>query len=137
MQTSAQPFPERVEQAQANPDRMAAIRRAAVRFYDNRLNALTSLPDPDATRDLARQIRAHTIAHLDQYLLQFEEAVQANGGQVHWATDAASAQAVGAVSDGVVIGTRLIQLLEGQTRDNVALTARQFMAEIRAALDAI
>ena len=37
MQTSAQPFPERVEQAQANPDRMAAIRRAAVRFYDNRL----------------------------------------------------------------------------------------------------
>ena len=93
MQTSAQPFPERVEQAQANPDRMAAIRRAAVRFYDNRLNALTSLPDPDATRDLARQIRAHTIAHLDQYLLQFEEAVQANGGQVHWATDAASAQA--------------------------------------------
>ena len=51
--------------------------------------------------------------------------------------DAASAQAVGAVSDGVVIGTRLIQLLEGQTRDNAALTARQFMAEIRAALDAI
>ena len=51
--------------------------------------------------------------------------------------DAASAQAVGAVADGVVIGTRLIQLLEGQTRDNVALTARQFMAEIRAALDAI
>jgi len=51
--------------------------------------------------------------------------------------DAASAQAVGAVSDGVVIGTRLIQLLEGQTRDNVAETARLFMAEIRAALDAI
>ena len=93
MQTSSQPFPERVEQAQANPERMAAIRRAAVRFYDNRLNGLASLPDADATRDLARQIRAHTIAHLDQYLLQFEAAVQANGGQVHWATDAASAQA--------------------------------------------
>jgi tryptophan synthase alpha chain len=51
--------------------------------------------------------------------------------------DAASAKAVGAVSDGVVIGTRLIQLLEGQTRDNAAPVARQFMAEIRAALDAI
>jgi tryptophan synthase alpha chain len=51
--------------------------------------------------------------------------------------DAASAKAVGAVSDGVVIGTRLIQLLEGQTRDNAAPAARQFMAEIRTALDAL
>ncbi len=51
--------------------------------------------------------------------------------------DAASAKAVGAVSDGVVIGTRLIQLLEGQTRDNAGPAARLFMAEIRAALDAL
>ena len=51
--------------------------------------------------------------------------------------DAASAQAVGRVSDGVVIGSRLIQLLEAQTRDNTAPTARQFVAEIRSALDAL
>lgn len=51
--------------------------------------------------------------------------------------DAASAQAVGRVSDGVVIGSRLIQILEAQTRDNAAPAARQFMAEIRAALDAL
>ncbi|MBT9598791.1 MAG: tryptophan synthase subunit alpha [Vitreoscilla sp.] len=50
--------------------------------------------------------------------------------------DAASARAVGGVSDGVVIGSRLIQILETQTRDNAAPAARQFMAEIRAALDA-
>jgi tryptophan synthase alpha chain len=51
--------------------------------------------------------------------------------------DAASAQAVGRVSDGVVIGSRLIQILETQKRDNVAPAARQFMAEIRAALDVL
>ncbi|MBL8324982.1 MAG: tryptophan synthase subunit alpha [Rubrivivax sp.] len=49
--------------------------------------------------------------------------------------DAASACAVARVADAVVIGTRLIQILETQSRDNVAAAARAFMAEIRAALD--
>ncbi len=50
--------------------------------------------------------------------------------------DAASARAVAAVADAVVIGTRLIQLIENESRDNAPLVARGFMAEIRAALDA-
>ena len=49
--------------------------------------------------------------------------------------DAATARAVGAVADAVVIGSRLIQILETQTRDNAPTAARAFMAEIRAALD--
>lgn len=51
--------------------------------------------------------------------------------------DAATAQAVGRVADAVVIGTRLVQILEGEPRDRVAAAARAFMAEIRAALDAL
>jgi len=35
-----------------------------------------------------------------------------------------------------VIGSRLIQILETETRDNAPAAARGFMAEIRAALDA-
>jgi len=50
--------------------------------------------------------------------------------------DAQTACAVAAVSDAVVIGSRLIQLLETQSRENAAPAARAFMAEIRAALDA-
>jgi len=50
--------------------------------------------------------------------------------------DAATARAVGEVADAVVIGSRLIQILESQTRDNAPPAARQFMSEIRAALDA-
>jgi tryptophan synthase alpha chain len=49
--------------------------------------------------------------------------------------DAASAQAVGRVADAVVIGSRLVQLLEAQTRDTLAPAAAAFIAEIRAALD--
>ena len=49
--------------------------------------------------------------------------------------DAKTAQAVAAVSDAVVIGTALVQLLETCTRDNVAAAAGAFIANIRAALD--
>jgi tryptophan synthase alpha chain len=49
--------------------------------------------------------------------------------------DAKTAQAVAAVSDAVVIGTALIQLLETQPRENVAAAAGEFIAGIRAALD--
>jgi tryptophan synthase alpha chain len=49
--------------------------------------------------------------------------------------DAASARAVAEVADAVVIGARLVQILESEPRDNVVLAGRRFMAEIRAALD--
>jgi tryptophan synthase alpha chain len=51
--------------------------------------------------------------------------------------DAATAKAVAAVSDGVVIGSRLVELLERQPADNVAPTGAAFIAEIRAALDSL
>lgn len=51
--------------------------------------------------------------------------------------DAASAKAVAAVSDAVVIGSAIVQLLEVQARDNVAPAGGRFIAEIRAALDSL
>ena len=50
--------------------------------------------------------------------------------------DAASAQAVAQVADAVVIGSRLVQILQTRTRDNAPAAAREFMAEMRVALDA-
>jgi tryptophan synthase alpha chain len=49
--------------------------------------------------------------------------------------DAATAQAIGRVADAVVIGSRLVQIMETQTRDTVAGAAAAFMAEVRIALD--
>jgi len=50
--------------------------------------------------------------------------------------DAATAKAVAEVSDAVVIGSRIIQELENTPPDKAAGTVRNFIAGIRAALDA-
>ena len=51
--------------------------------------------------------------------------------------DAATAKAVAAVSDAVVIGSKLVELLEREPADNVAPTGAAFIREIRAALDTL
>ena len=51
--------------------------------------------------------------------------------------DAQTACAVARVADAVIIGTRMVQILEGAPRDNAAAAARGFLSEIRAALDAM
>ena len=50
--------------------------------------------------------------------------------------DAATAQTIGKVADAVVIGSKLIQLVEAAPAGQAAEQARSFMAEIRQALDA-
>lgn len=49
--------------------------------------------------------------------------------------DAATAKAIGAVADAVVIGSKIIQLIDTQPRDQVVETAASFLRGIRAALD--
>ena len=49
--------------------------------------------------------------------------------------DAQTARAVAAVSDAVVIGSALVQLMEREARENVAAAAGRFIASIRLALD--
>ena len=50
--------------------------------------------------------------------------------------DAATAQAVGRVADAVVIGSRIIQLLENQPHERVVAVAIDFLRGVRKALDA-
>ena len=50
--------------------------------------------------------------------------------------DAATAKTIGKVADAVVIGSKIIQLIEGQPRDGVVPAASAFLREIRAAIDA-
>ena len=48
----------------------------------------------DAWRERGRQIRLHTIAHLDYYLNEFAEQARANGAHVHFAETAEEAVAI-------------------------------------------
>jgi tryptophan synthase alpha chain len=50
--------------------------------------------------------------------------------------DAATAKAIGKVADAVVIGTKIIQLLEAQPRDQAVPAVADFLRGVRSALDA-
>lgn len=49
--------------------------------------------------------------------------------------DAATARAISRVADAVVIGSRIIQLIDEQPRERIAATAEAFLRDIRMALD--
>jgi L-lactate dehydrogenase complex protein LldF len=63
-------------------------------FIDKRQMAADKLPEFEALRDSARDIKNHTLEHLDLYLEAYEEKVKASGGYVHFARDAAEAQEI-------------------------------------------
>jgi tryptophan synthase alpha chain len=50
--------------------------------------------------------------------------------------DAATAKTISRVADAVVIGSKIIELLENAPRDQVGPTTQAFLADIRKALDA-
>ncbi len=68
-----------------------AVQHATGRFLDNRAMRVAEMPQWEALRQAASDIRLHTIQHLDAYLEQVERQVQQAGGRVHWARDAAEA----------------------------------------------
>jgi L-lactate dehydrogenase complex protein LldF len=50
--------------------------------------AASRVPEWEQLRDLASQIKEHTLSHLAHYLEMFESRAKANGVTVHWAQDA-------------------------------------------------
>ncbi len=60
-----------------------------VRAPETRPRSPGQVPEWESLRELASQIKEHTLARLDSYLLEFERKAQENGIQVHWAADAA------------------------------------------------
>ncbi len=71
-----------------------ALGRAATRFHTGRTLAFEAFPEGDALRDLARDLKAHTLSQLDRQLLELSESVERVGGEVHWAADAAEARRI-------------------------------------------
>ncbi|WP_417812016.1 LutB/LldF family L-lactate oxidation iron-sulfur protein [Thalassospira alkalitolerans] len=93
MNVSTSPkFKENVHGALRDESLQRALGRLKTGFRDKRLAAINNLPEFEALRDQARDIKNHTLENLDHYLLKFEENVKANGGHVHWCADAAEAR---------------------------------------------
>jgi len=54
-------------------------------FPSRRREVVARLPEFEALREVGREIKDHTLAHLDFYLELYEHNVVASGGEVHWA----------------------------------------------------
>src|ERR1700758_2388295 len=63
--------------------------RLVWRMRQNRDKAVAGVPEWEKLRNLASQIKEHTLTHLDHYLEQFEANATKLGTHVHWARDAA------------------------------------------------
>ncbi len=63
-------------------------------FIGKRQKAVDALPEFEALRDAARDIKNHTLKHLDLYLEHYERKVQEAGGHVHWAESAEDARRI-------------------------------------------
>jgi L-lactate dehydrogenase complex protein LldF len=81
-------FYRRVEEAIANQTLQGALDRATARMQLGRANGARAFPEFENVRDRAREIRARTMGHLDAYLEQFVNAVEAHGGTVFYAETA-------------------------------------------------
>ena len=77
-----------------DPQLQRALGKVESGFSGKRRQVADRLPEFEALRDAARDIKDHTLAHLDLYLEAYERRVQESGGHVHWAVTAEDARRI-------------------------------------------
>src|SRR5215469_18916599 len=77
-------FKENARRALGDAGLQKALARSGPSFVARRTAAVAALPEFEQLRDTARDIKNHTLAHLDFYLEEWEANVIAAGGKVHW-----------------------------------------------------
>jgi L-lactate dehydrogenase complex protein LldF len=70
------------------------LRHATDVIQSKRARVVGEMPDWQELREAGKQIRQHTMEHLDYYLQEFETNCTRAGGVVHWARDAAEARRI-------------------------------------------
>jgi L-lactate dehydrogenase complex protein LldF len=85
---TASHFKENAHAALHDAPLQKALQHVRANFIDKRAKAVARLPEFDALRDSARDIKDHTLANLDLYLEAYEAKVVEAGGQVHYAVTA-------------------------------------------------
>lgn len=87
-------FPVAAREAVHNSTLRGNLRHATHTIRAKREKAVAEVSDWAALREAGKQIKDHTLRHLDRYLVQLEEKVTAAGGVVHWAADADEANRI-------------------------------------------
>jgi L-lactate dehydrogenase complex protein LldF len=92
--TTSPHFQDNARAALADPELQSALKFVEVNFIARRKEVADKLIEFEALRDSARDIKNHTLAHLDLYLEAYEKRVTAHGGHVHYAVTAADARRI-------------------------------------------
>ncbi|WP_158910467.1 LutB/LldF family L-lactate oxidation iron-sulfur protein [Granulicella sp. L56] len=87
-------FPMAAKAALGDTQMRKNVRHATDVIQSKRARVVGEMPDWQQLREAGRQIRQHTMEHLDFYLEQFEENCTRAGGVVHWARDAEEAKRI-------------------------------------------
>jgi L-lactate dehydrogenase complex protein LldF len=87
-------FPHAAPAALANVQVRANIRHATGSIRVKRAAVVGEVPDWEPLREAAAAIKDATLARLDEVLIELEASVEAAGGIVHWARDAAEANEI-------------------------------------------
>jgi L-lactate dehydrogenase complex protein LldF len=87
-------FPAAARTALADAQLRRNLAHATHTIRAKRAGAVAELADWEALRAAAKAIKDHTLANLDTYLLRLEGNITKAGGHVHWAQDAAEANAI-------------------------------------------
>jgi L-lactate dehydrogenase complex protein LldF len=85
-------FKENAARALVDTGLQKALARVKPEFHSRRAQAVAALPEFEQLRDIGRDIKDHTLAHLDFYLEAFADRVERAGGQVHWCSTADDAR---------------------------------------------
>ncbi|HEV2634870.1 MAG TPA: lactate utilization protein B [Actinocrinis sp.] len=88
------PFPVAARAALADTQLRDNLGRATATIRDKRLRAIAELPDWEQLRAAGAAIKDDVLARLPDLLAELEGTVTAAGGTVHWARDAAEANAI-------------------------------------------
>ncbi len=94
MQPTSIDFKENATRALHDPQLQKALGNVKTGFIVKRTKARAGLPEFDALRAAAKDIKNHVIENLDIYLEEYERKVIESGGHVHWARDAAEAREI-------------------------------------------
>ena len=87
-------FPEAARAALSDGQLRRNLAHATGTIRDKRAQVVAEVAQWEELRRYAAAVKDTTLAHLDEYLLTFEEQASARGATVHWARDAAEANRI-------------------------------------------
>jgi L-lactate dehydrogenase complex protein LldF len=129
VKSQAHSFPEAARRELANGQLRANLRHATDSIQEKRARVVAEVPDWEELRDAARVIKTEVLGRLEHYLIQFEDAVVAAGGHVHWARDADEANTL-VVEIAQAHGVQELVKMKSLTTDEIELNSALEVAGI-------